>query len=132
VVATSNPDLKLLPGMTASISFEVDALKDVLKIPAAALRFIPEHLSHVREEDRKLLDGSMWKSSEELESSGALSVREKTEAQRNKNKRHVWAKDGERLRAVEIETGIMESKYVVMTRGQLKAGDEMVTGVSKK
>ena len=31
VIVTSNPDLKLLPGMTASISFEVDSISDVPK-----------------------------------------------------------------------------------------------------
>ena len=42
VVSAPNPDLKLLPGMTASISFQVarDAT-NVLRIPNAALRFYP-------------------------------------------------------------------------------------------
>ncbi len=132
VVATANPDLKLLPGMTASLSFEVDSQKDVLKIPSAATRFIPENLAYVREEDRKLLDGSLWKSTEEADDSAPLSVREKTEAQRSKNKRHVWVKDGDMLRAVEIETGIMESKYWVLVSGDLKEGQEVVTGLAKK
>lgn len=55
VVATANPDLKLLPGMTAMLTFQVSELKDVLKIPNAALRFYPEK-DHVRESDQALLE----------------------------------------------------------------------------
>ena len=39
VIETSNPDLKLFPGMTANISFEIETRDDVLRLPAAALRF---------------------------------------------------------------------------------------------
>jgi HlyD family secretion protein len=60
VVATENPDLKLLPSMTAQLSFEVDSVTDVIKVPNAALRFYPENIQLVREQDRKLLDGSQW------------------------------------------------------------------------
>lgn len=41
VINAENPDEKLLPGMTASVSFEVDHRSDVLKIPNGALRFTP-------------------------------------------------------------------------------------------
>src|SRR5204862_3634511 len=41
VVSAPNPDLKLVAGMTASLSFQVGAAKDVLRIPNAALRFYP-------------------------------------------------------------------------------------------
>lgn len=41
VVTTPNPNLDLLPGMTASLSFQVDQREDVVKIPNAALRFYP-------------------------------------------------------------------------------------------
>src|SRR5262245_25664284 len=57
VVGAPNPELKLLPGMTPSISFEVDRRQKVLKIPNAALRFFPQP-QHVRQEDRALLEGN--------------------------------------------------------------------------
>ncbi len=46
--------------MTAQLSFEVDSVTDVIKVPNAALRFYPENIQLVREQDRKLLDGSQW------------------------------------------------------------------------
>ena len=56
IVAAPNPDLKLLPGMTANISFQVEERQEVIKIPNAALRFYPKP-EQVREEDRQLLEG---------------------------------------------------------------------------
>jgi HlyD family secretion protein len=41
VVSVDNPDLVLLPGMTAYISIEVDRREEALLVPNAALRFRP-------------------------------------------------------------------------------------------
>ncbi|PWU07739.1 MAG: efflux RND transporter periplasmic adaptor subunit [Terriglobia bacterium] len=41
VLAVSNPDLKLFPGMTANVKILVDQHTNVLKIPNAALRYRP-------------------------------------------------------------------------------------------
>jgi HlyD family secretion protein len=39
IVAVSNPDGKLMPGMTANVRIQLDRKDDVLRIPNAALRF---------------------------------------------------------------------------------------------
>ncbi|MEO1526207.1 MAG: efflux RND transporter periplasmic adaptor subunit [Planctomycetota bacterium] len=132
VIAAANPDLKLLPGMTASISFEVDSTTEVPKVPNAALRYFPEDVKLVREEDRKLIDGSNWKADnkeddEEVEKE-ELSAADKAEARRKRKKRHVWIVDGEQLKAVEIETGLSEKGFTEMKTGELKPGDKVVTG----
>ena len=41
VIAVSNSDLKLFPGMTANVKILVDQRENVLKVPNAALRFQP-------------------------------------------------------------------------------------------
>ncbi len=41
IINVPNPDLKLLPGMTANITVHVQGAKDVLKLPSSALRFNP-------------------------------------------------------------------------------------------
>jgi HlyD family secretion protein len=56
VVGCPNPDLKLLPGMTADLSFQIRKREDAIKIPKAAVRFLPSDKSHVREQDQHLLD----------------------------------------------------------------------------
>jgi len=42
VIATSNPDLMLVPGMTANVRIVTDNRENVLKVPNGALRFRPE------------------------------------------------------------------------------------------
>ncbi|HEV3027806.1 MAG TPA: efflux RND transporter periplasmic adaptor subunit [Planctomycetota bacterium] len=41
IIDADNPEGKLLPGMTANVSFEIAQYNDVVKIPNAALRFTP-------------------------------------------------------------------------------------------
>ena len=132
VVAASNPDLKLLPGMTTEISFEVDSVSEVPKIPNAAIRFGPDDVEQVRESDRHLIDGSVWKSNTKTEvqpeENANQTATEKVEAEKKKNQRHVWVVDGKFLKAVPITTGLTEYRFTEMVQGDLKLGDVLVTG----
>jgi HlyD family secretion protein len=49
VIATSNPNLDLFPGMTANVRIVVDTRENALKLPNAALRFRPAGAADVRE-----------------------------------------------------------------------------------
>jgi HlyD family secretion protein len=129
-VAAANPDLKLLPGMTANLSFEVDRRTNVRKIPNAALRFFPQ-AQHVRTEDQPLLEGRAKEENQdptEVQETG-LSAAERAEARRARTLRHVWVVDGLKLRAVEVVVGLSESRFTEMVSGDLKAGDELVSGI---
>jgi HlyD family secretion protein len=42
IISASNPDGRLLPGMTATVSIVIRKSLDVLRVPASALRFRPE------------------------------------------------------------------------------------------
>ncbi len=133
IVAAANPDLKLLPGMTANLSFRVDERKDVLRIPNAALRFFPES-QYVREQDRNLLEGTGGDLEEEKEkpSEQRISANERAEARRRRTKRHVWVEDGEFLKAIPIEVGLSDSRYTELLSGDVKEGQSLVTGVKPK
>ena len=48
VVGVDNQDLRLKPGMTANVSMVVAQRDDVLKVPNAALRFIPAEIGTTR------------------------------------------------------------------------------------
>lgn len=129
VVATPNPDLKLLPGMTASISFEVDSRDKVMRIPNSALRFYPQ-LPQVHPDDRYLLEGT-GDDSEDTESEVTLTAAERAEANRERARRHVWIVDGQFVRAVEVRVGLTDNRYSELVEGQLKAGAKLVSGVDK-
>ena len=136
VITAPNPDLKLLPGMTASISFQVSKRENIVKIPNAALRFYPKS-EHVRKEDRDLLEGKGLSDAEkEEEEDGAedrlRSAAEKAAAGRKRNRRHVWILEGDLLKAVEVTTGVSDHKHTELVAGELKKGQELVTGLKTK
>lgn len=150
IVATPNPDLKLLPGMTASLTFQVVELKGVRKIPNEALRFNPEK-AQVREADRKFLELSLQDEADEESARSALTppVDEVARAASNAAERVVWVRetaeeaiaDGRQvpehmtdgfsgmLRAVEIVVGESDYRFTQILSGALDAGDEVVTGI---
>jgi HlyD family secretion protein len=131
IVAAANPELKLLPGMTANLSFVVDQRDDVLKVPNAALRFFPE-IEHVRESDRGLLDGTGDTDREERASSEQqISADQRVVARRRRTQRHVWVDDGEFLRAVAVETGLSDNRYTEIVAGELIEGQSLVTGMQR-
>jgi HlyD family secretion protein len=132
IVAAPNPELKLLPGMTANLSFVVDERKDVLKVPNAALRFFPE-AQHVREADRGLLEGAGGADREdETSSEQQISADERSQARQRRAQRHVWVEDGELLRAVAVEVGLSDSRHTEVVSGELKEDQPLVTGLQKK
>ena len=133
IVSAPNPDLELLPGMTASLSFQVDHRDDVVKIPNAALRYYPNS-KHVRPADQLILEGQGESSSadgqnDEQHSEKSMSADERSKLRRDRHRRHVWVAEGDLLRAVEVVTGLSDSQYTEMLEGALKKGDILVTGV---
>jgi HlyD family secretion protein len=135
IVAAPNPDLKLLPGMTASISFQVEEPREGLRIPNAALRFYPPR-ELVHPEDRPILEGAEanGRRSERGTSDTAQeapSAMAKAEARRNRHRRHVWVQEGKYLRAIEVRTGPNDHKYTALEEGNLHEGQQLVIGVKK-
>jgi HlyD family secretion protein len=133
VVAAPNPELKLKPGMTATISFQLRETGEVLRIPSAALRFYPQR-DQVRLEDRDLLENKS-SASGVTEEGGTTIVRsadEKAELRRKRNHRHVWVVDGDFLRAVPVVVGVSNNQYAELVSGDLHEGDKLVTGIQPK
>lgn len=104
VISVANPDLKLLPGTTGTLKFQIEKREGVVKIPNAALRFFPDKKEMVRPEDQRILDGT------------------------SKSK-YVWMVAGHQLRAVEVSEGLKDNEYTEQTSGTLQPGDMVVTGL---
>jgi HlyD family secretion protein len=129
VVSCANPELKLLPGMTANLSFEIEQRSKVLRVPNSALRFYPKP-EQVRPEDRAILEGLAPRPDQDKEKVEiSISAPEKAAASKGRNRHHVWVLDGDFLRAVEIRTGISDSKFTAVNSGELAEGDKVVTGI---
>jgi HlyD family secretion protein len=107
VMATvDNPDLKLLPGMTASARILTEERKDALKLPNEALRFRPIQA-----------DGTPVK----------LEVRSREEGPGIPGR--VWMlKDGKPA-PMSVRLGVSDGKATEMLRGDIQAGQEIILGM---
>ena len=56
IIEANNRDLKLMPGMTANITFLIEARENVLRVPAAALRYVPP-IALAHPDDRHYVEG---------------------------------------------------------------------------
>ncbi|MHB8936839.1 MAG: efflux RND transporter periplasmic adaptor subunit [Thiobacillus sp.] len=96
VVDVANPDLALMPGMTANLRVEVETRADVLRVPTAALRFRPP------------VDPAAERGSTPR---GAAV--------------HMLGADGQPVR-VAVRTGISDKAYTEIVSGELKRGDAVI------
>lgn len=120
VVGAPNPDLKLLPGMTANMAFQIRRAENVLKIPKAAIRFFPLDAELVHPDDRDILEGKQ----ETKTPTNDIFANESEEL----DKRYVWTFDGEFLRAIQIKTGISDALFIEVLSGDIDVDTELVAG----
>lgn len=128
VVEAPNRQRKLLPGMTANLSFQIEEHEQVLRVPNAALRFYPK-IEHVHPDDRKILEGREETWDEAKDDSAAMqSAKQRIAGRQERHRRHVWVLEGQWLRAVEVITGVSDYKYTEVVSGNVSEEQELVVG----
>ena len=102
VIDAPNPDLRLKPGLTASITVLIHEKTDVLMIPLRALRFQPgdEHEQPLKPESGKTAPGM----------------------------KSVWVQAAGNLINKNVRLGISDGIYTEVTEG-LQAGERVITGI---
>ena len=100
VIAADNPDLKLLPRLTANLSIYTREAHDVLCVPARALRFNPHAMA--------------TKNDRIIDCEGASKL---------------WTKDGNVFTAHPVTTGISDGVSTEITGG-IGEGMEIIAGAS--
>ena len=116
VVQVDNKELKLKPGMTANVSIETGRKDDVLKIPAAALRFRPKAADDAKKAKPQGVGMGMG------QKPGNGKVRPGAGASQQK----VYLLKEGKPAPVQISTGLSDTSSVELTEGGLKEGDELV------
>lgn len=106
IVNAPNPDLKLIPGMTANLTIYTLELNDVLAVPLKALKFEPQ------EEDE--------------EGQGP-----EIEPLPNPVKSSLWVLKDDKLQQVEVTLGVANNIYQQITGG-LEKGDKVALQYSLK
>jgi HlyD family secretion protein len=110
VVDVPNPDLRLKPGMTATVAIELARADDVLKVPNAALRYRPDAAT-LAQFGQDAPAGN----------------------ERGRGTRQVWvlADGGESLRPVPVQASVNDGTTTAITGGELKEGARVVTGAAQ-
>jgi HlyD family secretion protein len=126
VIAVNNPELKLRPGMTATVSILVAQRGQVLKIPKAALRFQPKLSAQEREEMEKYVrerrDGGTR--------DGRAPVSD-VQRKRWQGVSKVWSLTPEGfLRPIAVRLGISDDQFTELISDDLQEGQELVTGMT--
>ena len=121
VVSVDNPELLLMPGMTAYVNITLAKREDALLVPNAALRFRPS--------DGK---ASAGKARNGDKAGGDKSGSDKAGGERNKDKSSdmptgtVYVLENGQPKAVRINVGITDSRMTEVLDGELKEGDKVI------
>jgi HlyD family secretion protein len=109
VVAVANNDLKLFPGMTASVKIVTGTAENALRIPAAALRFRPA----------SAVAGSRANQPQPLHPRGGAAGQT------------VYVLENGQPKPVEVQLGLADGNYVQVVGG-LSEGQKVITGTAAK
>lgn len=120
VINVANPELKLLPGLTATVTIKSQEHGNILHIPATALHFIPaiEYLATLN------LSDTLTRQLQKKKTGG-------NEIPKPGSECFVWVKHKDKLQPVMVSTGLFDGANIEVA-GNLNEGDEIVTATSSK
>lgn len=119
VIDVPNGDELLKPGMTSTVSIEVEKAEDALRVPAAALRFTPS------EELLKQFPAAAAPASDTAPAAG---VRRAAGAA---GRAAVWQLVDGRLHRVPVRAGVSDGANVAIVTEALTEGASIITGVAR-
>lgn len=140
IVEVDNPDLKLMPGMTATVSIIFGEALNVLKIPNSALRFQPPQDVMQKIFERMMAERRTQNSggpeaeagSRQRSAQGRMPGMNRPSGQTGTRQQRprVWIQDenGE-LQMVFIRTGVTDNTFTEVVGDALKEGQEVITGL---
>jgi len=129
VIDVNNPEQKLMPGMTATVSIEVADRDNVLRVPIQAVRFTPP-------EAKTNLRGGMGGAPSDQGRPGQETTASRDNAgaggkmSANSNQGRVWILFDGKPEAVRLVRGLQNTRYVEVMDTELKEGDDVIVGMS--
>lgn len=135
ILEVDNPDGKLRPKMTANVNIDVASVKDVLRVPNAALRFKPPTAEGEKANGGSSAGSDPTRRAAQTGSGGLAGAarqmprRGGASAESKMSTVHVLGAD-KKLKPVNIRTGITDGRFTQVISGDVKPGDEVVVGVA--
>ena len=134
IVDVENPEIKLRPGMTATVSIIVGEARNALRVPNTALRFSPsqEVMMEIFAEMRKAKQAQGGGDPQAEENSSGVPSQKMgfVMAQNRRNDRaSVWIEDENgKLKILFIRTGVTDNVYTEIKSDSLEEGQEVIVG----
>lgn len=140
IIEFSNPDLKLLPGMTAYVTIPLASVENVLKIPNTALRYkppyAPEEILAIYKQygidgaERAQASSDSEVAATDTQSSSPNASVPQPPARPKADAAVVWKLHPDNsMEPVKVSPGITDHAYTQIMgvlKGQLKVGDELI------
>lgn len=145
IIDVPNPDMKLLPGMTANLTIQVAEAKDVLKAPTTALRFMPpaQYLAELRKaipdsvrerlrrrfqhfRDQNGGGGFAGQGGQAFGQAGGQGYQDRDLTPGSYFM--VWVLDGKQIKPVRVQIGLSDGTSTQVS-GDLKPGEPVVVGM---
>jgi len=126
MIDVPNPEMKLKPGMTANVTIQIAGSENVLRVPNSALRFRPTTTG-----TRDSGFGIRETASGTAATSGQSGAR-RAVTNANQSGGRVWTIRSGALEPVRIRTGVSDGAMTAVVEGDLKEGDQVVTGIAEQ
>jgi len=136
VVEVANPELKLRPGMTATVAIVVGEARNKLLVPASAMRWQPDlspeemralfmEMRGQRQGGGQPSNGGQTRMGGGMRPPGGMG-----QGGRNPNRARVWIQDENgKLRMLFFKPGVSDNVHTEVVSGDLTEGMQVITGV---
>ncbi len=125
IINATNPEMKLMPGMTANVSIVVAEREDVLRVPLQATKFTPPDADRSQmTKGRGQRDSSKaggWQAREGMESGGR---------EMGGRRMIVWVLENGKPAPRMVKPGIQDSRFVEVQQSKLNEGEEVIVGMN--
>jgi len=132
IVNVENPQIKLRPGMTATVSIIVGEANNALRVPNSALRYTPDQevmqQAFAEMKQKRAAQGSQAPQVKGNSSNaGGQRMGLATAQNRRKDMASVWIQDENgKLKILFIRTGVTDNVYTEIKSNNLEEGQEVI------
>jgi HlyD family secretion protein len=128
IIDVPNPDLRLKPGMTATLTLEVARANGTLRVPNAAMRFRPTAEVFAALHQQPPEPAGRASEPEVVATTGTTGSEERPVDR--SNRAVVWVLEDGQLHPVRVDAGISDGVMTAVAARDLAEGAQVVTGVT--
>lgn len=125
IVNAANPQLKLIPGLTANVNILVQERKGILKVPSNAISFVPPK-EYLEDSSTQLPDSVKQKWEQKIIQGNQKIIRKDIDP----TMVYIWVKKNNAVFPKRVKKGFSDGVYTEIV-GDIKKGEEVAIGVNK-